>query len=58
MLDQTFLLIAFMPTAIQTVIVANLFHLDARMAGSVWIVNTLIFICLVLPAILLVAPRL
>lgn len=58
MLDQTFILIAFMPTAIQTVIVSNLFHLDARMAGSVWIVNTLIFICLVLPVILLVAPRL
>lgn len=58
MLDQTFLLIAFMPTAIQTVIVANLFHLDARMAGSVWIVNTLIFLCVVLPAILLVAPQL
>ena len=58
MLDQTFMLIAFMPTAIQTVIVANLFHLDARMAGSVWIVNTLIFLCLVLPAILLVAPHL
>jgi len=58
MLDQTFLLIAFMPTAIQVVIVANLFHLDARMAGSVWIVNTLIFLCLVLPVILIVAPRL
>lgn len=58
LLDQTFLLIAFMPTAIQTVIVSNLFHLDARMAGSIWIVNTLIFVCLILPAILLVAPRL
>ena len=58
MLDQTFMLIAFMPTAIQTVIVANLFHLDARMAGSVWLVNTLVFICIVLPTILLVAPRL
>ena len=58
MLDQTFILIAFMPTAIQTVIVANLFHLDARMAGSVWIVNTLIFLCVVLPTIMLVVPRL
>lgn len=58
MLVQTFILIAFMPSAIQTVIVANLFHLDARMAGSVWIVNTLIFLCIVLPAILVVAPRL
>ncbi|MGB1125585.1 MAG: AEC family transporter [Phycisphaeraceae bacterium] len=58
MLQQSFMLIAFMPTAIQVVIVANLFHLDARMAGSVWIVNTLIFLCLVLPTILIVAPRL
>lgn len=58
MLSQTFLLIAFMPTAIQVVIVSNLFHLDARMAGSVWIVNMLVFLCLVLPVILLVVPRL
>lgn len=58
MLQQSFMLIAFMPIAIQVVIVSNLFHLDARMAGSVWIVNTLIFLCLVLPTILLVAPRL
>lgn len=58
MLEQSFILIAFMPTAIQTVIVSNLFHLDARMAGSVWIVNTVIFIVLVLPVILIVVPRL
>lgn len=58
MLQQCFILIAFMPTAIQTVIVANLFHLDARMAGSVWIVNMLIFLIVVLPMILIVAPRL
>ncbi|MEO0477625.1 MAG: hypothetical protein AAF085_16900, partial [Planctomycetota bacterium] len=58
MLKQTFMLMAFMPIAIQCVIVANLFHLDARMAGSVWIVNTLIFLCVVLPVIMLVAPRL
>lgn len=58
MLEQSFMLIAFMPTAIQTVIVANLFHLDARMAGSVWIVNTTLFLVVVLPAILLVAPML
>jgi predicted permease len=58
MLDQTFILIAFMPTAIQTVIVANLFHLDARMAGSVWVVNALVFLCLVLPTIMIVVPML
>ncbi len=58
MLRQTFLLIAFMPTAIQSVIVSNLFHLDARMAGSAWIVNTLIFCFVVLPTLLIVVPRL
>lgn len=58
MLVQSFMLIAFMPTAIQTVIVSNLFHLDARMAGSVWIVNTVLFLVVVLPAILVVAPML
>lgn len=58
MLEQSFMLAAFMPTAIQTVIVANLFHLDARMAGSVWLVNTVLFIVIVLPAILLITPLL
>jgi len=58
LLAQTFILMAFMPTAIQSVIVSNLFHLDARMAGSVWIVNTLLFLAVVLPAILFVVPRL
>ncbi|MEM9021037.1 MAG: hypothetical protein AAGC44_10770 [Planctomycetota bacterium] len=58
MLEQSFMLIAFMPSAIQTVIFANLFHLDARMAGSVWMINTLIFLVVVLPVILLVVPRL
>ncbi len=58
MLEQTFVLIAFMPAAIQSVIVANLFHLDARMAGSVWVVNTAVFCLVVLPVILIVAPML
>ncbi|MEM6506185.1 MAG: hypothetical protein AAF711_12140 [Planctomycetota bacterium] len=58
MLAQCFMLIAFMPAAIQVVIVANLFHLDARMAGSIWVVNTAIFLCVVLPVIMLVVPRL
>lgn len=58
LLNQTFLLMAFMPPAIQSVMISNLFHLDARMAGSIWIVNTLVFLCLVLPLILLVTPRL
>lgn len=58
LLNQTFLLMAFMPPAIQSVMISNLFRLDARMAGSIWMVNTLAFLCLVLPVILLIAPRL
>jgi predicted permease len=58
MLKQTFVLMAFMPTAITSVIVANLFHQDARMAGSIWFVNTTLFVVVVLPAILLVVPML
>lgn len=58
LLAQTLLLLSFMPCAIQTVILSNLFHLDARMAGSVWLVNTIVFCVLVLPVLLLVVPRL
>lgn len=35
---------AFMPTAIQTVMIANLFHLDTRLASAVWLWNTLFFL--------------
>ncbi|MEM9414146.1 MAG: hypothetical protein AAGA29_01550 [Planctomycetota bacterium] len=49
---QALMLLAFMPTAIQTVILSNLFHLDARMASSVWFVNTLLFFLIPLPVIL------
>lgn len=58
LLEQTFLLMAFMPPAIQSVMVSNLFHLDARMAGSVWLVNTALFLVVVLPLVLLVVPML
>lgn len=58
LLAQTMMLMAFMPMAIQGVMIANLFHLDARMAGSVWVVNMLTFLVLVLPVILIVVPRL
>lgn len=50
---QSLLLLSFMPSAIQTVILSNLFHLDARMASSVWVVNTVLFFLLPLPVILL-----
>lgn len=58
LLEQTFVLMAFMPPAIQSVMVSNLFHLDARMAGSVWLVNTVLFVVVVLPLILIVTPML
>ncbi|XAL99643.1 hypothetical protein OT109_18945 [Phycisphaeraceae bacterium D3-23] len=53
---QSLMLLAFMPSAIQTVILSNLFHLDARMASSVWAVNTVAFFLIPLP-VLLIALR-
>lgn len=35
---------AFMPTAIQTVMIANLFHLDTRLASAIWLWNTVLFL--------------
>jgi predicted permease len=40
---------AFMPAAIYSVVTAVLFDLDARLASSLFVVNTLIFILIVLP---------
>lgn len=40
------------PVAIMTVMLANVFHLDARMASVVWVWNTLLFVVVVLPVIL------
>jgi len=51
---QALMLLAFMPSAIQTVILSNLFHLDARMASSVWTVNSVLFFLIPLPAIVVV----
>ncbi len=43
---------AFMPMAIQSVMIANLFHLDGRMASTLWLVNTVLFALLPLPVII------
>lgn len=51
--EQTLLLLSFMPTAVMTVMLANLFHLDARFATLAWIWNTLLFLIIVLPALML-----
>ncbi len=42
---------AFMPTAVFTVIISNLFHLNPRFASMLFFVNTAIFLALVLPVI-------
>jgi predicted permease len=41
-----------MPAGISTVILSNLFHLDARMASTLWVWNTAAFLVIVMPAIL------
>jgi len=49
---QVMLVLSPMPTAIQTVIIPNLFHLDARLASGIWLVNTALFAVIPLPVIL------
>ncbi len=41
-----------MPVAIMTVMLANLFHLDVRMASALWVWNTVVFIAVPLGVIL------
>jgi predicted permease len=41
----------FMPTAIFTVVISNLFDLNPRLASMLFLVNTVIFLILVLPAL-------
>lgn len=43
---------SFMPAAIVSVMLANLFDLDARMASVTWVVNTVLFLLIPLPLIL------
>lgn len=49
---HTMMLLAFMPTAIQMVIIANLFNLDGRFASGAWLVSTALFVVLILPVLL------
>ena len=39
----------FMPTAVNAVLIANLFRLNARMASALFVVNTTVFLLVVLP---------
>ncbi|WP_432797309.1 AEC family transporter [Poriferisphaera sp. WC338] len=43
---------SFMPTALMTVMMANMFHLDTRLASSAWLINTVLFLVIPLPFIL------
>lgn len=43
---------SFCPTAINTVIVANLFHLNARLASVLWLWSTILFGLIVVPLII------
>ena len=45
---------AFMPTAVNCVLIANLFGLNTRMASALFVVNTVIFLVLVLPILVFV----
>ena len=50
--NQVLIIECIMPTALMTVMMANLFHLDTKLASSLWFWNTAIFLCLPLPVIL------
>jgi predicted permease len=39
----------FMPTAVNSVLIANLFGLNSRLASAMFVVNTAIFLLIVLP---------
>ena len=43
---------AFTPSALNLVIVSNLFHLDARLASVLWLWNTVIFCVVCLPLLI------
>jgi len=45
---------SFMPTAIFTVVISNLFNLNARLASMLFVVNTAAFLVIVLPILVLV----
>jgi len=52
LVEQVLLISSFMPTAMNSVIICNLFHLNARAASVLWLVNTVLFLAIPLPLIL------
>ncbi len=49
---RAIILESYMPAAVFSVMTANLFHLDVRLASATWLVNTLLFVVLPLPFLL------
>lgn len=52
--ERVLLINAFMATAIQSVMIANLFHLDTRLASGLWVVNTALCLLIPLPVIVII----
>ncbi|MEQ9461381.1 MAG: hypothetical protein RIG82_10565 [Phycisphaeraceae bacterium] len=53
LLVRVFIIEAFMPAAIQMVMIANLFHLDSRLASGLFVVNTALFLLIPMPLLLI-----
>lgn len=52
LLETTFIIQSLMPVGTSIVILANLYHLDARLASIIWVVNTALFLVIPLPIVL------
>lgn len=52
MMWQVCVMQSFIPAGTSTVILANLFHLDARLASVVWVFNTVFFLVVVMPGLI------
>jgi len=51
--EHVLVISGFAASAIQMVMIANLFHLDTRLASGLWLVNTLISLAIPVPIIIL-----
>ena len=54
LLTKVVLTLAFMPTAVIGVLICNVFGLNARLASAMFVINTLVFLLIVLPILALV----
>ncbi len=51
MAQQVVMVQSFMPAAIFSVVIANLFGLNARLASTLFLVNTVVFLVIILPVL-------